>query len=70
MKIGKIALAGAALSLAAAPMASQAIAADRAAAPVSGASAMGSGETIGILFALAALTIGIAVGSDNSPVSK
>ena len=72
MKFGKIALAGTAMALAATPIASQAIAADRSAAPVDGENSIGSGATIGVLFALAALTIGIAVAADNgnnNPVS-
>ena len=72
MKIGKIALAGTALALVTMPIAGQAIAADRAAAPISGENSIGSGATVGILFALAALTIGIAVSSgnnNNNPVS-
>ena len=69
MKLGKIAAAAAALSLAAAPMAAQAEL-GRAAAPVAGESENGGNGAGGILaaFAILAIVIGIAAG-DESPTS-
>lgn len=70
MKFGKVTLAAAAAIAASAPIAGQAIAAERAAAPVAGESEIGGGP-IGILIilALVALGIGITAGDDepNSP---
>ncbi len=68
MKFGKIALAASAVSLAITPAA---FAAERVSAPVEGESEVGggSGATIGVLFALLALGIGIAVGGSEDPVS-
>ena len=69
MKLGKIAAAAAALSLAAAPMAAQAEL-GRVAAPVTGESANGDGAAGGILaaFVILAIVIGVAAG-DESPTS-
>lgn len=66
MKFGKATLAAAAVAAASAPIASQAIAAERASQPVRGENGIGGGP-IGILIVLAllALGIGIASGSDN-----
>lgn len=70
MKFGKVTLAAAAAIAASAPIAGQAIAAERTAAPVAGESKIGDGP-IGILIilALVALGIGITAGDDepNSP---
>lgn len=70
MKFGKVTLAAAAAIAASAPIAGQAIAAERTAAPVAGESDIGGGP-IGILIilALVALGIGITAGDDepNSP---
>lgn len=69
MKFGKVTLAAAALAAATAPIAGQAFAAERSAAPVSGESEIGGGP-IGILIVLAlvGLAIGIAA-SDDTPAS-
>lgn len=69
MKTAKFALATAALAAASAPVAGQAIAADRAAEPVSGESSVGGGPLgILIVFALLGLAIGIVSG-DDTPAS-
>ncbi len=70
MKIGKLTLAAAALAAASAPIAGQAVAAERAVEPISGENSVGGGP-IGILIVLAlvALAIGIASGGDDDPVS-
>lgn len=69
MKFGKVTLAAAAVAAASAPIAGQAFAAERVAAPVSGESELGGGP-IGILvvLALVGLAIGIASG-DEEPAS-
>ena len=69
MKFGKVTLAAAAVAAASAPIAGQAFAAERDAAPVSGESELGGGP-IGILvvLALVGLAIGIAAG-DEEPAS-
>lgn len=67
MKLGKLALAASAISLAVAPIAGQAIASERVAAPVEGESEAG-GSSILIVLAIAALGIGI-FAADSDPVS-
>jgi len=70
MKLGKIAAAAAALTLAAAPMAAQADV-SRVAAPVAGENAAGGGNEAGAIlavFAVLAIAIGVAAG-DSSPTS-
>ena len=70
MKIGKVTLTAAAIALASAPIAGQAIAADRAVAPVSGESELGGGASLAIVFLLAAFVAGIWIaGDDDEPVS-
>ena len=70
MKFGKVTLAAAAIAAATAPISGQAIAAERAAQPVSGENQIGEGP-IGILILLmiVAIAIGVAAGDDepNSP---
>lgn len=69
MKFGKVGLAVALAAAAVAPVAGQAIAAERSAQPVSGASEMaGSPYGILIVLALVGLAVGIASG-DDEPVS-
>ena len=66
MKIGKVTLAAAALAAASAPIAGQAIAAERSAEPISGESSVGGGPFgILIVLALVGLAIGIASGGDE-----
>lgn len=66
MKFGKLALAAAAPALALAPVASQAVAADRAAAPVTSEDQMGGSATmIAVIFGLAALVV-FVLGTDNN----
>jgi len=70
MKFGKVSLAAAAaVAAVSAPIAGQAVAAERASQPVSGESEIGGGP-IGLLIVLAlvALAIGIVAG-DDSPTS-
>lgn len=70
MKLGKIAVAAAAATLAVAPIAAQADV-SRISAPVVGASETGGEGNAGAIlavFAILALAIGIA-GGDSSPVS-
>lgn len=71
MKFSKCAAALAAVSLATSPVVASAATVDRASAPVSEASEVGGGSTIGILalFAIAAFTLGIFTGEDDEPVS-
>lgn len=66
MRIGKVTLAAAAIAAASAPIAGQAIASERSAAPISGESSLG-GSPYGILIVLALLgfAIGIASGGDE-----
>jgi hypothetical protein len=69
MKFGKVALAASAASLAITPAA---FAAERVSAPVDGESEIGGGDgtTIGILFAIAAIGLTVALTSgDDEPVS-
>ncbi|OBX18644.1 hypothetical protein A9995_11875 [Erythrobacter sp. QSSC1-22B] len=69
MKFGKLALAASAVSLAITPAA---FAAERVSAPVEGESEIGGGNgvTIGIIFSILAIGLGIAVTSGNDdPVS-
>ncbi len=68
MKFGKVALAASALSLAISPAA---FAAERVSAPVEGESEIGGGNgaTVGVIFAILALAIGIGVGGSDEPVS-
>ncbi len=67
MKFGKVALAASAASLAITPAA---FAAERVSAPVSGESEIGGGgASVAVLFAILALSIGIAVGGSDEPVS-
>jgi len=68
MKFGKVALAASALSLAITPAA---FAAERVSAPVEGESEIGGGNgaTVGVIFAILALAIGIGVGGSDEPVS-
>lgn len=66
MRIGKVTLAAAAIAAASAPIAGQAIAAERSAAPISDESLMGGGPYgILIVLALVGLAIGIASGGDE-----
>lgn len=66
MRIGKVTLAAAAIAAASAPIAGQAIAAERAAEPISGESSVGGGPFgILIVLALVGLAIGIASGGDD-----
>ena len=70
MKFRKVTLAAAAVVAATAPIAGQAIAAERTSAPVEGESQIGEGPVgILIILALLGLAIGIAAGDDepNSP---
>ncbi len=71
MRIGKVTLAAAALAAASAPIAGQAIAADRAAAPAFGESEMGgNGATVAIVFFLAVFAAGIFLADgDDEPAS-
>ena len=64
MKFGKVTLAAAAIAAASAPIAGQAIAAERASQPVSGESEIGGGP-IGILIVLALVGLAIGVASDD-----
>ena len=65
--LGKVALAASAASFAIAPVA---VAAERVSAPVEGESEIGgTGVTVGILFAILALGIGLAAGGSDEPVS-
>lgn len=68
MKFGKIALAASAVSFAIAPVA---VAAERVSAPVSDESEIGGGNgiTIGVIFAILAIGLFVAVGGDDEPVS-
>ncbi|WP_133364915.1 hypothetical protein [Qipengyuania sediminis] len=70
MKFRKVTLAAAAAAAATAPLAGQAIAAERTSAPVAGENQLGEGP-IGILIILAvlAVAIGVVAGDDepNSP---
>lgn len=68
MDVRKITFAAAAAALAIAPVAGQAVAADRVAAPVSGESEIGGGP-IGILIVLALVGLAIGIASDEDPVS-
>lgn len=70
MKFGKVTLAAAAIAAATAPVAGQAIAAERASQPLSGENSLGdSPYGILIVLALVGLAIGIAAGGDDQPVS-
>jgi hypothetical protein len=69
MRLTKIMSAAAAVALAAAPVA-QAVAADRAAAPVAGANAMGGESAIAPIFALLAFVVFLVASSgEDDPVS-
>ena len=71
MKLGKIAAAAAAVTLATAPIAAQADIGSRAAAPVAGEE-LGAGNSGAVLalFAIFALTVGIvASGGDDDAIS-
>lgn len=66
MKIGKALLGAAAIAAALAPISGQAIAAERAAQPVSGENQIGDGPIgILILFLIAAVAIGVVAGDDD-----
>ena len=70
MRIGKVMLATVALAAASAPIAGQAVAAERAAAPVSGENAMGGGTGIAVLFGLVALAVFVlATDTNDEPAS-
>lgn len=70
MRIGKVTLAAAVIAAASAPIAGQAIAAERSAQPISGESAVGGGPFgILIILALLGLAIGIAASGDDEPAS-
>jgi hypothetical protein len=70
MRIGKVTLAAAAIAAATAPIAGQAVAAERAAAPVSDENAMGGdGTVVAIIFALAVFAAAIFAAGDDEPVS-
>ncbi len=69
MKFGKVTLAAAAIAAVLAPISGQAIAAERAAQPVSGENEIGGGP-IGILIVLALLGLAIGIASDeDAPTS-
>lgn len=70
MKFGKVTLGAAAAVAAMTPIAGQAIASERVAAPVEGESEIGGGP-IGLLIilALVGIAIGVAAGSDDEPNS-
>ncbi len=65
MKIGKIALAVAGLGFAVSPMAAQAVASDRAVAPITAESEMGGSTTIAVIFGLLAL-VALVLGTDTN----
>jgi hypothetical protein len=71
MRIGKVTLAAAALAAASAPIAGQAVAADRAASPIGGENEVGGGgATIAIVFFLAVFVAGIFLADgDDTPAS-
>lgn len=71
MKFGKAVLASAAMAVATLPVAGQAIAADRVAAPVTDSSSLGSdGTVIGVLFALLAIAVFVlATDTNDAPAS-
>ena len=69
MKFGKVALAASAVSLAVTPAA---FAAERVSAPVEGESEIGlggNGLVLGLLFAVAAIGLTVALSGDDEPVS-
>lgn len=69
MKFGKLALAASAASLAVAPIAGQAVAAERVAAPVTEESQLG-GDNSSLIVILAVLAIGVGIWAfDSDPVS-
>ncbi|MGI8943566.1 MAG: hypothetical protein ACR2FJ_04905 [Qipengyuania sp.] len=70
MKFGKLALAASAASLAVAPIAGQAVAAERVAAPVTAESELGNEDNSSLIIILAILAIGIGIFAfDSDPVS-
>ncbi len=68
MNLRKLALAASVASLAVTPIAAQAVASDRAVAPIEGESEMGGESSILIILALLAVGIGI-FAADSDPVS-
>lgn len=64
MRIGKVTLAAAAIAAASAPIAGQALAADRAAAPVAGENELG-GSGIAVAFLLLAIVSAIFLAQDD-----
>jgi hypothetical protein len=68
MRIGKVTLAAAAIAAASAPIAGQAIAADRAAAPVAAENELGD-SGIAVAFLLLAIVAGIFLAQGDEPAS-
>lgn len=68
MRIGKVTLAAAAIAAASAPIAGQAIAAERSAAPVAAENELG-GAGIAVAFLLLAIVSGIFLAQDDEPAS-
>ena len=68
MRIGKVTLAAAAIAAASAPIAGQAIAADRVAAPVAAENELG-GSGIAVAFLLLAIVSAIFLAQDDEPAS-
>ena len=64
MRIGKVTLAAAAIAAASAPIAGQALAADRAAAPVTAENELG-GSGVAVAFLLLAIVSAIVLAQDD-----
>ena len=70
MKFGKMTLAAAVAALAISSVAGQAVAAERALAPVRGESQVGGdATTIAIIFAVLALAVGLIASDPDTPAS-